>query len=335
MMQSLFAQNYSIQLRIVVSLFFLISTFYSAIAFAGIGNTPASDSSYLTYHLDTTLGVSVSLNHYNGVTVRITNNSSEEVLITSINLLPQFNICSDTNPEIGPAQFAKHRYSVKLTPKSEVVALDSTETRIKPHGTDSFFVEVIHTDYGVYTTRMDVSFRTKKGIRGNSESNSVALRRCLSGVELMSELRQRVLTLNPRDIGLTRSNLKSNVWGFLMEQGYEKNSIMLVSLADGATSLYFSSGGGYIGLGEHEPFKSMSKEMVEAASKCMDKSISATSYPLPANNQVFLYFLTLDGVLKYTSTGKEIMGEKGCVKDMYMRTQLIIREIRLKEEREN
>src|SRR5512140_657648 len=70
-----------------------------------------------------------------------------------------------------------------------------------------------------------------------------------SGVELFHDLRMNALTRGPAEFGISRDRYPEDVWGILVEIGLEEGSLSLVVLADGSTSLYFSSGGGVIGAG--------------------------------------------------------------------------------------
>jgi len=69
--------------------------------------------------------------------------------------------------------------------------------------------------------------------------------------DIYREMRDRVLALDPASIGLIQSG-PNQVWGALMETGHPEAVSTLVVLGDGTVSLYFSNGGGIIGLGQHE-----------------------------------------------------------------------------------
>jgi hypothetical protein len=57
------------------------------------------------------------------------------------------------------------------------------------------------------------------------------------------QLRQRILGFNPDELGLKPSLEAPHVWAVLVEMGYEVGTATLVSLVDGTTSLYYSTGG--------------------------------------------------------------------------------------------
>jgi hypothetical protein len=70
-----------------------------------------------------------------------------------------------------------------------------------------------------------------------------------SGEEVYQGLRTRILDLDPASAGLAQGPQHQVVWGALMETGYLRGTATLVTLADGTTSLYLSTGGGIIGGG--------------------------------------------------------------------------------------
>jgi hypothetical protein len=73
----------------------------------------------------------------------------------------------------------------------------------------------------------------------------------VSGEQVFQGLRRTILDLDPAESGLDRFTAGRTVWGALMEMGYPNGAATLVSLADGTTSLYTSTGGGTIGGGFH------------------------------------------------------------------------------------
>jgi hypothetical protein len=80
---------------------------------------------------------------------------------------------------------------------------------------------------------------------------------------LMPEMRARVLALHATDIGLTREKFPNDVWGTLMETGFEDGgAYSLVVLADGTTSIYLSRGGAVIGAGQHQTVRSKAKQLL-------------------------------------------------------------------------
>jgi hypothetical protein len=66
-----------------------------------------------------------------------------------------------------------------------------------------------------------------------------------------ADLRELALSFTPADFGVASAPDRSRVFGALMESTHPEGTATLACFADGATSLYFSGGGGLIGAGEH------------------------------------------------------------------------------------
>ena len=70
--------------------------------------------------------------------------------------------------------------------------------------------------------------------------------------EMSQQLRAEALARSAQDLGLSSSPEDPTVFGILMETGYPEAVATLAVFVEGSTSLYFSSGGGIIGAGEHD-----------------------------------------------------------------------------------
>jgi hypothetical protein len=78
-------------------------------------------------------------------------------------------------------------------------------------------------------------------------------RRRRDPADAFTGLRSRILELDPAEAGLEPTEDLPNVWGGMMELAYPEGAATIVSLADGTTSMYTSTGGGVIGGGAHDP----------------------------------------------------------------------------------
>ncbi len=110
------------------------------------------------------------------------------------------------------------------------------------------------------------------------------------------ELRSMVLALSASDLGFTRANYPHEVWGMLMETGMQGGHYTLVALADGSTSLYYSTGGGVIGASAWPAVKDASQRFLDQGNRALVSSAPATSLEPPPLNTARFFFLTFDGV---------------------------------------
>jgi hypothetical protein len=120
------------------------------------------------------------------------------------------------------------------------------------------------------------------------------------------QLRSRILSLDPAEVGLTPSNMAPHVWGVLMDTGYTVGTATLVALADGTTSLYYSTGGGMLGSGEYTPVAEASKALVTQAENHLQQMSSTEKLPLPEVGQVRFTLLTYSGTFTAEASEKTL-----------------------------
>jgi hypothetical protein len=113
--------------------------------------------------------------------------------------------------------------------------------------------------------------------------------------ETYLQLRSRIFSLNPTELGLKPSSEAPRIWGVLVEMGYEVGTASLVSLADGTTSLYYSTGGGMLGSADYQALAEASKAFVNQAENHFVHMSPANDFPLPEAGQVRFILLTYSG----------------------------------------
>jgi hypothetical protein len=150
---------------------------------------------------------------------------------------------------------------------------------------------------------------------------------------VMPEMRAQVLALKPDDIGITKATYPRDVWGLLMETGVpEGGAFSLVALADGTTSLYFSTGGGVIGAGQHERVRSTSHDLLAKANEFHKLAKPASAHPLPGPGQVIFYFLSYSGVLSYSAPEVSLGEGKDRLSALFLAGHHVISEVRQAEQ---
>jgi hypothetical protein len=149
--------------------------------------------------------------------------------------------------------------------------------------------------------------------------------------EVYSGLRTQVLTIKPTDIGLTREG-SGAVWGLLMETGYPEVVATLVALADGTVSMYFSNGGGIIGVGQHDGPRKAAAELLVAAVGHKPECVAVDAYPLPKNGMVRFYLLTWDGVLAAEAVEEDLGDGRSRLSPLFHKAHELISAVRLAEE---
>lgn len=145
-------------------------------------------------------------------------------------------------------------------------------------------------------------------------------------------MRTMALNLKAEEIGLTPEDFPNEVFGVLMETGFESGSFTLLVIADGTTSLYFSNGGGIIGAGTHENVKKASSMLLSGANHFHAQTKSASSFPYPSNGEVKFYFIGRSGVTSYSANEVDLGENRDPLSKLFHVSHMVISELRQIEE---
>ena len=155
-------------------------------------------------------------------------------------------------------------------------------------------------------------------------------RQSLEPDSLFIELRQQVLSITPGSLGLSESS--QSIPGMLMEIRFEGGIATLVTLGDGTTSLYMSSGGGWIGMGGIESVRTVSSNLLALAGSFVDGMQAVDVVPLPGEGRVRFTVFTPEG-LKSEEVGEEALQTKrDTLWPLYRRGHEVIAAIRQTQE---
>jgi hypothetical protein len=111
-------------------------------------------------------------------------------------------------------------------------------------------------------------------------------------------LRQQVLNLKPSDIGVTLDN-EQQVYAAVVDMPINKNIASLICVFDGTVSLYYSNGGGMIGLGQKfDEVRKAGGSFLFSARQVLSKFDKVNKFPLPDGNKANVYLLTMNFIYK-------------------------------------
>jgi hypothetical protein len=113
--------------------------------------------------------------------------------------------------------------------------------------------------------------------------------------DMVRELREQALKVDVSEF--PPAPQRPHVVGVMMETGYPQAFVSLVAFADGTTSLYFSTGGGIIGAGQHDVVYAATQEFLDAAEAHHAEFAPADATPPPGEGRVRFYVRTVSGIL--------------------------------------
>ena len=125
-----------------------------------------------------------------------------------------------------------------------------------------------------------------------SEDSSPQKHRQVSGA--YQGMREQLFSMDPRTLGLDPDTTTNPIWAFLMETAYPEGVVSLLATVEGTVSLYFSSGGGTIGLGQHAEPAAISAELLAMAEDFLPKFQPTEDRSLPELTITRIYLLTFD-----------------------------------------
>jgi hypothetical protein len=145
---------------------------------------------------------------------------------------------------------------------------------------------------------------------------------------IFSNLRGKVLDLDPASVGLAPSHELPRVWGGLMELGLDSGVATIVSLADGTTSMYTSTGGGVIGGGEHAHVAAASRAFLLAFERELELLSPAEEEDLPGDGAVCFRALTYEGRRAATAPDADLRQRDHPLKPLFMAGHDVITALR-------
>lgn len=146
-------------------------------------------------------------------------------------------------------------------------------------------------------------------------------------------LRDSVFSTKRNAVGDADVTRGPGVWGVVMETGFPGVIVTLVAMADGSVSLYFSNGGGIIGIGGEEGPQRASRALLEAAPQFRDRLQPTTKYPLPRESRVRFFLLCREATRTTEASEAELAKGGHALSPLYQKAQTLVTEIRLADEK--
>ena len=143
-----------------------------------------------------------------------------------------------------------------------------------------------------------------------------------------ADLREGILGLDPASVGISPTPESPNVWGLVMDWNLDEAVATIVSLVDGTTSLYLSTGGGSIGAGEHPAPAAASIAAIRLAERMLDEFASVADSAIPVRGRTALTVLTFRGLRRFEDDNAAFENDSSTVSPVANAMQDVIHEIR-------
>jgi hypothetical protein len=146
---------------------------------------------------------------------------------------------------------------------------------------------------------------------------------------LYDGLRGEVLGLDPASAALRPTKELPRVWGALLETGYGAEVATLVSLSDGTTSLYTTSGFGIIGGGLHPQIVQATRQFLAAVEASLDSFDPDSGSDLPTDAETILRALSYEGHRSVRAPETDFGYDRHPLSAVFHAGEAVITELRL------
>ena len=148
--------------------------------------------------------------------------------------------------------------------------------------------------------------------------------------DLYAGLRKQVLHLTQDQLGDDFAG--APILALLMETGYPETVATLVGVADGTSSLYFSSGGGVIGAGAHAAVADATARWLETGVTVLPRlSVFTEDPPVPGQGMTQVVAVTPKGRFGAVAPEAELGEGRHELSQFFYAAQDVITQIRLAE----
>tara|TARA_R110002126_G_scaffold290629_2_gene448047 strand:+ start:742 stop:1320 length:579 start_codon:yes stop_codon:yes gene_type:complete len=142
------------------------------------------------------------------------------------------------------------------------------------------------------------------------------------------DMRNMAFTAKAEQIGL-ENIADDKVYGLITEMSMNPGTASVISFLTGDTSLYLSSGGGFIGAGQHEKVRKIVAEKIEEFQIYLSKAEKIEEPELPKEGMVNFNFLTKNGIYSLTENTTDLENGKSEFSKLFEGVNEIITQIRL------
>ena len=144
-----------------------------------------------------------------------------------------------------------------------------------------------------------------------------------------AEMRNMAFSVTSEQLGLSRID-KNDVYGIVSEMDMNGATATVVTYLTGETSLYLSTGGGFIGAGQHESVQKVVKKYVENGHIYIEKATKVEKSELPKSGMTNFNFLTESGIYSISKSLSELESGKSEFSNLFVELNEVISQIRMK-----
>ena len=148
------------------------------------------------------------------------------------------------------------------------------------------------------------------------------------GPEMYRNLRSTALRYEPSELEVPDGAPWGGALMAMMETGLPDGIATLVAMADDSVSMYFSTGGIVVGVGEHAAVRGVAERFRAVASESRHLLQRSEDFPLPDAGQVRFHVRTVDGTYSGAVTEALLRSGRHSLASLYHAGQDLTTEVR-------
>ena len=152
--------------------------------------------------------------------------------------------------------------------------------------------------------------------------------------KIFNDLRNMSFKISPDELKL-KLNDDKEVFAVFMETGYNKAALSLRCMGEGSISLYFTNGGGIIGIGEHSEARAEGLKLIKMANEYIKLAKLTTNNDLPKVGFTKFYLRTKSGIYVFEDKEDNLGNKKSLFSPLFYQAQNVITEARKIDESRN
>ena len=144
------------------------------------------------------------------------------------------------------------------------------------------------------------------------------------------EMRKMALNVTAEQLGFKIPEDSIKVYGIITDLDMGGGTATVVTYLTGDASIYLSSGGGFIGAGQHESVQKVAKEFVDNGHLISFKGKTFENPDLPTNGNANFYFLSNKRNTRITESIAKMESGESEFSKLFADLNILMTEIRLK-----
>ena len=144
------------------------------------------------------------------------------------------------------------------------------------------------------------------------------------------QMRKMALDVTAEQLGFKIPEDSIKVYGIVTDLDMDGGTATIVTYLTGDASIYLSSGGGFIGAGQHESVRKVTKKFVENGHLISFKGEKFENPDLPTKGNANFYFLSNMGKTRITESMSKMENGNSEYSKLFEELNIVMNEIRLK-----